>query len=590
MKYLWTVVLCLFVTTGYAQEPAVALPPPAQETNYSTLYADFDAAIADIRKNEPHSLHYRYFTAYNLPKNLQDDAGKALSFVVHTLSSQVAVKQPAKITDTLWRVDIRDYGWTTQAIENVSKVHPYFASDFLPTKEYQDKYGYMLQASGNSLFRLDWFVVVTTDTTRQLDIGQKILPYYELLYGKDKIPETIDDFRKFWDVSIDFTKPDPLLKASVINEGDSRVSNHTRMAARKRTPTGYLWETWDHPDNDYVERLEMQSSARKAGEAIVSNFVGMQAYFLFNGENGKRVDFADNTFVRDREHPTGRGNRVITPVSCMICHDTGINAVTNEVREILKKNVGLYAAKDYDYSLYLENFYLNNLDKLIKDDQRDFTDALLLVNGLTPEENLTLYKKFIVFYDNAITLEQAAIETGVAVEVFKEKLEKSTSGRLAGLTEGRKIPRSIWDRIGPQGKFGQAMILIHNIRKDEYIAANAPIIAYQIEKQPTSPVEKPAELPKVEPAKTELPKAPEQPDTKWLSYEPLDGWITLNKDLKKVLVIDEKKKEIGNIQEGEWLKPAPERNNDYYYGVYYGSNSKVGWVKRTEVEVFKPEQ
>lgn len=552
----------LLGTTAYAD---AVITPPAAETDINaepkvTLYTELNNVVLDIKKDEYNARYYRYFTSYDMPQDLQDKAGALLSFCVHSVSSGYIIKKPKQLSPTLWRVDIRDYNWDEQAIENVAQIHPYLAIDFM-TPEYQERYNYMKEKSGNSLFRLDWFVIHVLDPTRQKDYDIKTLAYYELLYAKSEIPKNIEEFYKIW--SIDLKKNDFLLKGTVVDGGDSIVSNHTRQLMRKNTEIGPYWETFDHPDFDYVEKLEREKAKRKAGEGIGVNYVGMQVYYLFNGETGNRVEFADNTLVRDGTHPTGRGNRVITPISCIFCHSEGINPATNKIREIIAGKVNLLAEKDYQTAQRLEAFYLDDLNAKIKADSAAYKENLKKVTGMETKDFDEALRNLHIFYDNRITLEQAAVECGVSIKTLREKANKTVSGRLGALLDGVTMPRDRWDRLGPDGKYGLAMIFVHSLdQKREFIDANA-VTAVSV------PV----------PAKSDLPKQETKPVESGIDKKP--GWFKVKTDVAEIL--DKNSKVIGKVLQGEQLEPNKELpSNNQTIGVYYDGNP--AWIRKTDIE------
>lgn len=564
MRYLYTLLLMLATSVAYAQDRTTTEIPPnpvlgdTSAAPKTTLYTELNQVVLDIRANEGNARYYRYFTSYAMPKSLQEKAGALLTFTVHSLSSGYVVKQPKKLSDTLFRVDIRDYNWNEQAIENVAQIHPYLAIDFM-TKEYQERYQYMLQKSGNALFRLDWFIVHTLDPTRQLDYDIKTLAYYELLYANSKVPANIQEFYDIW--GIDLKRNRFLLKGTVVDGGDSIVSNHTRQLIRKNTELGPYWETFDHPDFDYVEKLDMENAKRKAGEGIGLNYLGLQTYYLFNGETGDRVNFADNTFVRDGVNATNRGNRVITPISCIFCHTNGINPAANKVRDILKGKVQLLAEKEYETSLQLESFYLDDLDSKIATDAANYKAVIKKITGMDTKEFEDALRALHVFYDAKVDLVQAAIECGVSIDTLREKADRTVSGRLGGLLDNRNMPRDRWDRVGPDGKYGLAMIFVHSLdQKREFIDANAAAAtAVQLKPAP----------------KTEVKKQETKPVKVGSNY------YKVKADVAEIL--DKDSKVIGKVLKGDELEPnSASSSNAQTVGVLY--NGVSAWVRRNQIE------
>lgn len=424
-----------------------------------TLDAELETVLADLQTFPPGQRPFiKYFTSYTLPPDLNKNIGKDLSFVVNSLSSGLIIKQPDRITDTLYRIDIRHYNWTQDAWErSTNDAEPYIRLPFIPEETY-DKIRYQ---SGNSLVRADWFIKYGIDAQSQLDLGVKETLYYNLLYGKKL--KNLDEFRNFWAVDINKIRKFQLERGGVVDTNDSLVSRHHRLLSRARTEIGYYWETFDDPNFDYVEDLKATESKRSAGEIICTNFVGLQVYLLVNGKN-EVVDFGDPGLVRDIEDPGDF--RVRTAWSCIRCHENGINRINDQIKQVLANNVELNLSGLDKDSLYRQRFYLSEINSYVEEDELAYKRVMKEVNGRSPKENLESLQKIIAFYNKNITPDQASIECGVPVDILKEKLKRAPSARLAKMANGGTIPREVWEQV-KNGEYQQAQLYIHNLPSPE---------------------------------------------------------------------------------------------------------------------------
>lgn len=398
-----------------------------------------------------------FFTLSDGEKISIRDAGiLVFRFIIHSLSAGEVFADPVQISPTLWSIDIRDYRWTPESFEKVSNLDPYWREPWVDGQLYRA----LQLESGNAILRMDWFIVHTTDTTRQVDLGRTPL-YYELTYSGGKIPETLNEFRKFWGVDIPASQANKTLTGTVVDKDQSGVSSQMRHIFRVRTILGYYYETQDvatlRNGDDYLENLEPDIRQKNfvAGESITTNRLRLQTYFLSNAK-GKRIEVGDNQVVTD--HTDIKDKRVKVAKSCMICHSTGLNITPNAAQDLLNLGVSL---KTYpkEFNNDLLRFYFGEFATFMQDDNILYERAVKQANGLEPTENAKLFKQFYEWYDRPISIDQAARECFVTSEEIKSKCESSIRGRIAALTKGKPVHREAWEEIDG-GVFGEIMLLL----------------------------------------------------------------------------------------------------------------------------------
>jgi hypothetical protein len=456
---------------------AAALPLGASRPPLITPDGEEAAAEAFLAKGviKAERLNYvRFFTTYALPEewewkgvkvNLRRQAELSLPYALNSLAGINAygfIEKPKRVpgSDTLWYIDIGDFGWNLEDIDAVFKLQPYFLSPLVDGK------------NPNILFRADWFIVYGTDVTKVDDRGIKVIPYYVLQYGLGKEPKDKDDFERAWRVDLKQSERDKTETGTIVDAGDSVVSRHTRRLHRVRTNFGYYWYTRDvkshdiDPDKilsrDYLE--DLFANQADAGEYISSNTRGLQTYLLTAGNNQKfkRVEFGDPTIVVDKVDPSD--HRVRTGKSCMVCHHFGIIPYTNAFRELLTTGGKVFAKKEIE--LELKAFYLKHKrGEEVRADNDLFAAAIEECNGLTPEENLKAYLSVYEWYWNEkVGPAQAARECGQSEADLVATVSPATTGRLVLLAKGKGMPREIWDSVNVGG-YVQAMLLQKRVDK-----------------------------------------------------------------------------------------------------------------------------
>jgi hypothetical protein len=492
--------LALFTPPLSAAEPVGPPPPPTHESEAAAveqfLYQKHGVAVEDI--------DYTYFfTTFAMPKkwlwrvgeaeievSVRRNAELAMPFVLNSVSGVHAskfIEKPRRVpgSDTLWYFDVRDYGWSQDDLAAVFKLQPYCLTPLVESK------------GAGRLFRFDWFLVNATDVTAQDDRGIKDFPYYILQYGLGHEPKDKFDFLKAWEIDEEAAERVRINTGTLVDQGDSGVSRHTRQLNRFRTPRGYFHYTKDvkshdfDPDKvqsrDYVE--DVFAKLADAGEYITTNNRGLQTYMLSAGNAAKfkRVEFGDPGIVVDRQDP--HDPRVRTGKSCMVCHSFGIIPYTNVFKELFLKGAKLYA-KSKQLELDLKGFYLSEKGgELVKADNELFAAAIDACNGLTPEDNLKAYLSVYEWYwYQKVDIAQAALEVGVGVEEMKERLKGATTGRLVLLFHGKPMPRDIWDSVN-LGGYVQSVLLVKSLGKgaEDAMKEHASKVAAEKEKRDPPP-------------------------------------------------------------------------------------------------------
>jgi serine/threonine-protein kinase len=406
----------------------------------------------------------------------------ALAKVVNHLSWQRDLVRPVAIepTRTVYRVDIHALGWDQQPYRKVVDNKPGEASPLtlwdLVLLEYPygliyertDAYFSLLreflvpagQARPIPYVRADWFVSVATQPPL----------YHDLL----QLPQTLPELEKLLRVDADADVANfRAVRGGMINSG---VSRNNRAVERHVTRFGAYWKSADFKTSSEKENLlaDPIQLHPTGGEMIFNLPNGLQAYFVANGK-GTRVDAAPTEIVTDRLAPD---KIVRNGLSCIRCHDAGMQPVPDVVRPIVARleNTAAFDRRDV-LRLYGTQ---DRLDGLLADDGKRFQTAMEKALGhaaasdpLTPVSQHFLYKR--------VTLAEASAELGLAEprglkELFR--LPQFVNEGLAPFVADQPVARDAWedyyDRVVKQLRLGVPVVPLDGLTRANYQTNGTP--------------------------------------------------------------------------------------------------------------------
>jgi hypothetical protein len=434
LLYHGSLLIAGLLRAAWLQLLLVALAMFIAITAAATSNADAASAALADRQQFPAADWWRYY--YLDTERLADDSSwqtnAALAFVIPSMAPQQPVLEhclPAKVSETLYRIDLANLGWDVNAWRTLIAANPYHHLD-------------------NALvIRADWLLLQLTD-------AHENAAYYQLVFG-GKAPKTRDEALKILGVN-----GDAKLQFGLI-EGQSGVSvSKVRLVRNLSAARGYAWGTADvlelDPDQDPLEQPE--GDFRHDGEEwivgcrklhLATGTTGaLQVYFLANGK-GEIVDRAPVDLVVD--HTKFRGLQEIRNAgSCIQCHEAGLNRFTrNELRETLTSGVEAWAY--YDDQQKLEQFHLADLRKELDRNNEDFAAIMRLAVGCEPYEAIMSYQSAIHAYDQPLDLNAAARELDAQPAELKLALGLAShygyrlGARLSSLAHGGTVPRRAWE-------------------------------------------------------------------------------------------------------------------------------------------------
>jgi mono/diheme cytochrome c family protein len=373
--------------------------------------------------------HVRYFTLTHLYNVGDTDEElevyrQALAKLVNSLSIEPGIVVPEAIDEqkTIFRVDITDLGWDDATWRLVEAANPYFIEYDTPIMEFLQAETYTTVP----FVRADWFTFVASQPP----------VYYDIL----GLPKTTPELER--KLGIDATADRDALRVARAGFQQSGVSRNNRMIERHSLSTGAFWESFDFAANNerksfflfplgplgsFADFSTIFGFEHDGGEIIFNLPNGLQGYYLTDAK-GTRLDTGPTNIVQD---PSRRDQAVTNGISCMSCHDKGMQMKEDQVRDYVLGNV----AFPKDVRDIIEEIFppREDMTALMQADRDRFVRALQAA-GVDPElklagEEITsvLFQRF----ERDLTMRQAAAEIGMELEEFTERLNMGSAGTYA---------------------------------------------------------------------------------------------------------------------------------------------------------------
>lgn len=464
---IFAIAVCLVALT------AIAAPPPAtpevrDRINLRTVskvegtlrthaeavdLAALDSRILEKGMTKEELYYIRYLDLHNIPLSQR----KAYYGVISTILNGF-IKHRSVIIQPSWggpenmmiRVNLFDYGISTQVWDTLAKQDPYFHQFILQqdviTKDVQtgelEWYKTGLYYGGDvnkpewkQRYKSNQEVEVTKPIKKQVlaawlnkatagELGVRLQTAYPILRGDWFITnvtlephysnflgiKTLDELKKFggFDERADITE----IKSTIVSSGSDglcqRVSRNNRILARRNTIWGDWWETYDFKTsiseqnviNNYIKFLKdpapqgkkkMWRPTRDAAEYIVRSPSGLQWYMITDG-NDKAVAAGDINIVVDS---MAIDSQVRNGRSCIWCHAQGINPF----KSVFQRQVG-WKPNQSDLGFYdkdpkkaliirqqvMDTFGLPNFDTIVSEDSERYNKAVKAASDMTAVE------------------------------------------------------------------------------------------------------------------------------------------------------------------------------------------------------------
>lgn len=394
--------------------------------------------VADLQKRTGHDLrNSRYLTIDNL-HNLSDIDSKQLELyraaIVKMLNSlswepDVVAVEPIDEHQTIYRIDLRQMGWTAEQWDMITQHYPYA----IKLRGGSATTIYRATSSELPFVRADWFTFMVTQP-----------PLYHLLLD---IPTQLEQLEKrllgHRNARIENIRRGKAVRAGF---GDSGVSVNNRMIERHPASSGGYWVSYDFGTNtgranlfDFPlgpkgtwkdARLAAFEFDHDGGEVIFNLPNGFQAYGLFDAK-GNRIDVGPTNIVHD---DTMTGGAIINGVSCISCHDRGMKPENrrqlvslDRIRSATSDNFRRF---DEDTRLQIQELYPEGkvIADLMKSDRLRFSKAMASagIPESSDEPVRALFNRFIA----DLNVASVAAELGMEQDELEQQLNADSETRV----------------------------------------------------------------------------------------------------------------------------------------------------------------
>ncbi len=342
--------------------------PSATALPFVNVDQRLTSLLRDVRSipNPSDRLRVRYFDLSMLAnagytEDQLEVYRQATTFLLNSLSSGRTVLAPKAVDKEklLYRIDLRDYGWSAATWNAFERIYPYAVeydqnSRLFPYDEVSAEQLRRETGTRIPFIQADWF----------LSHGSRPPLYFQVL----NLPRTQRELEAQLGVNVARNILDEqVLRAGFKNAGPSqnnRVIERHDLGGNR----GALWVSYDFSNNlgardVFANPLDFQQDG---GELIFNLDNGLQAYFVVDAA-GVRQDKAPNNVVQD---PLSRDGAVETGLSCMNCHQEDgqlpkfdevrdFALTTGENAETIEAVLGIYATQaelkdafDRDQNMY----------------------------------------------------------------------------------------------------------------------------------------------------------------------------------------------------------------------------------------------
>lgn len=338
---------------------------------------------------------------------------QALSLLVNSLSQGDAVVPPVAIDAQrlFYRIDLRDYGWSTRTWELAVSEYPYAVSYDEDSRvlPYDERTAEQVRDDTRTLVpyvQADWFLAHASSAPR----------YYDILGVPGDVLALTEDLGV--DVAQDI-RDQQVVRAGFNSSG---VARSNRVVERHELPggAGSLFLTYDFADsvnerNVFAHPLDFQFDQ---SEGLFTLRNGLQGYFIADG-GFRRLNKAAAQIVTD---PERRDRAVTAGVSCMGgCHlAQGTLGANDEVRDYVVLSAPDGRTIDLTLGLYAQR---SRMSGLIVADRARYLAAVAQTGFEQDDPNLL--NRLVQAHEDKLDLGGVAAVLGIKSVTLARALDSS---------------------------------------------------------------------------------------------------------------------------------------------------------------------
>jgi hypothetical protein len=415
---------------------------------FKMIVADLNAApgAADRLQRRYLSIAHLHNAGHSADELLSSRNG--LAKLINSLSwkSTIVVPLPIDAEKTIFRIDLRDYGWTAATWKRIVEANPY-DTRLLRASAVEAA---VKTRTSQPVVRADWFVDAASRPPLYHDVlglPESATALEEALLGVDALTNV---------------KNNKVRRAGFNGSG---VSGNNRLLERHEIPQGRqwpargakwstaaaYWKSYDFARNVGRENLFAfplgpgpgPRQFQHAGGEIIFNLPnGLQAYLLVDDKN-KRINDGPIKIVSDRR-PSAPSVTVINGISCISCHSAGMIPKDDQVRDLMTSSF----RKAFDRAEIVAVFSLypkkEDFRYLLDEDAERFLEALKRTG--TDASKTEPVTSLVGLFNKEVDLPLAAAEVGLEPEKFRAALAKAQGEvrrQFGSLLTGGTVKREV---------------------------------------------------------------------------------------------------------------------------------------------------
>jgi hypothetical protein len=385
-----------------------------------------EAALIHSAKLSPEvACHTRYLTTYSVAEADRADYRKLADYWPNGLSTEPDRVKPTRVSDTLYAIDLRDYGWSPETWEKLLDAEPWFHEKLIvPPGEFSARGVYKAEHNGwyqqrfkdktivsvparrvkepvahelsvrcrtaIPIVRADWFIYQSG-----AEGGGRKAGYYQWL-GLKKIGD-LEELAGF-----DKKKAQKRKRELAAIVQDSGVSLKSRQIFRFDAVGGSWWETRDSLATDGQSNAIrfLDGDFKFDAKEIYASLPNRLFFFaLLNAKNELQAE-APTKIATDRQ--TTNGDYTVTVgASCIRCHAEGLRPINNWAKDNwqAQNELGVGSPDDAVHRR-LKQLYLGPMEIDLKKDVADYAWALNDCSGMKPTDLARIFKKSWYNYES----------------------------------------------------------------------------------------------------------------------------------------------------------------------------------------------
>lgn len=458
------------------------LPPCENAGEVLDLDAQMKLMADDIRtieRDERPNIRYLTLTHFHNAGYCSDQIQPwrdAITHAVNALSTEPNIALPKVVEgsfDTIYRIDMRDYGWDEVVTTIVDTDDPLGNGERPEALTFEDKWDLMcfdmLKAYVPDAELGDG---AAGDLQADADQGCVSLMGDEFVFRAMQ-PPTVHDVLELpltiQETDLKFlTEPRTVqqeeLKVVRAGLADSGVSLNNRLVERLQQPDGrYYWVSYDFAAQQNREENLFESPIGPAdpfqnllvdedrffveagGEALIQLPNGLMVGMLYtspaSAAAGIRLNKAPTNIVQDKQTDDGA---VLNETSCLTCHENGLLAFDDEILPNVENNRGLV---DGETLQVMREIYPDSevFRQIVKDDSESYLEAKedLEIELDPPVDAIFANYRFYTFLPVATDLVRG--EIGFDENALRDCIEGIDAWNPLDEIEGGFVPRAVLD-------------------------------------------------------------------------------------------------------------------------------------------------